>query len=153
MEGVLRMGRVKLDDAAKQRILGMAPDHSLGQIVEVLAADGIDVNRSTVSRLLKRIRHERGEETRHIVQSNLAKGLLNDLEVLERVRNALDNWWQGCEIDGKPMQRLPRVSERLMVIDRLATIIDKRLKYSGADPADGDKTMQIAFVDPDGETE
>lgn len=148
------MGRpTKLDSAAKKRILELAPNHSLSEIAEALAAEGIEVGRSTVSRFLKAEWKGRAEETRGIVQDKLRAGVTTDLDVLERMRNTLDNWWQGLNTDGTEMRPPPRVSERLMVIDRLTTILDKRLKYSGADPGDGDKTLRIEFVDPDDEPE
>ncbi len=126
----------KVSDAAIARIIELGPSHSNRQIAAILAEEGENVSPSTVGRILNEERVERARVSREIVNEHIQRTVSTDLEILEEMRDQLNNWRQGLDDDGKPLVPKPRMTQRLPVMDRLNRVIDTRLKYSGADPAD-----------------
>ena len=121
--------------------------HTNAQITEILTRDhGLKISWRAVENYTARLRAERGRQTRAAVQAAIAPTVTTDIATLDTAIRKLREWFADESL---------RRSERLLVVRELRQVIDTKLKYSGADPADGDKTMQIAFVDPDddGETE
>ena len=92
---------------------------------------GLKMAHTSVNKWLKAVRTERAEDTKALVQENIKGTVPRDLEILTETRDQLNNYRQGMDEDGNPIQI--KISERLMCIDRLNKVIDTRLKYSGAE--------------------
>lgn len=97
---------------------------------------GIRFAHTTVANFLKAVRDERREITRDMVQRILTPTVPADLEALERVKAMLLEW---LDMD-------LRVREKLQVIDRLAKVIETRLKFAGAEP---DENVTVKLYDFD----
>ena len=137
----------RLSAALLQRIQDLSANHSNRQIAAILTDEGTPVSYATVSRVLQEERKERSAVSRKIVTEHIQRTVPTDLLILEQTRDQLNRWRLNCDDDGEPMDPPLRISERLLVIDRLNSTIGQRLKHSGADPADSiaDSLADIAL--------
>lgn len=124
------MPPLKITPEIAERIMALAPTMSNRQIAEELAKSGIELSHMSVSRCIRSQRKERAEQTKAIVQEHIRVTVPTDLEILQEIRDQLNTWRKDENL---------RVSERLMVIDRLNKVIDTRLKFSGAGEPDDDE--------------
>jgi len=124
------MAALKITPAVGERIMALAPTMSNRQIAEELGKDGIDISYTRVWRYINSQRKERAEQTKAIVREHIRTTVPTDLEILQEIRDQLNEWRKDDSL---------RVSERLMVIDRLNKVIDTRLKFSGAEEPDNDE--------------
>lgn len=108
-------------------IIALSATHSIRQIESVLDSQGIKISRSTIGNIVKENRSERAGMTKEVVQEHIVKTVMTDLDILEDMRNQLNEYRQSGNL---------RISEKLMCIDRLNKVIDTRLKYSGAGEPD-----------------
>jgi hypothetical protein len=83
---------------------------------------GIAISHGTVARYLRGVRDARADDSGAVAQQYLRSSLPTDLELLAEVRDQLDAWRKDEKL---------RISERLMVIRTLNTIISTRLRFSG----------------------
>ncbi|HHV79077.1 MAG TPA: hypothetical protein GXX40_05625 [Firmicutes bacterium] len=98
---------------------------------------GIRFAHTTVAKFLKAVREERRQITQDVVQRMLTPTVPADLEALERAKQMLLGW---LDMDLK-------VREKLQVIDRLAKIIETRLKFAGAEPEENVTVKLYDFDD------
>ena len=121
------------------RVLTMAGEgKSSREIVSILAREGIPVSQPSAIRFLNAVRRDRAAVTRAVVSEHLKDTLSTDLEILQEIRDTLLAWWRSEGL---------RVSERLLVMDRLLKVIDTRMKYSGA--GDEDRTIIVRRLSDD----
>lgn len=132
------MAAVKITPDVAERIMALAPTMSCRQIAEELARDGIEISHNSVARCLRGQRKERAEQTKSIVREHIRITVPTDLEILQEIRDQLNIWRKDDSL---------RVSERLMVIDRLNKVIDTRLKFSGAGEPDDDEFAGMSDED------
>lgn len=101
------------------------------EIAEMLnTVKGVKLSYVSVNSWLKSVRQERAETTKAVVQETIKATVPADLEILENIRDQLNNYRLGKDENGLPIRL--KVSEKLLCIDRLNKVIDTRLKYSGA---------------------
>ena len=129
----------KITPEIAERIMELAPYHSSRQIAEILFNEaGISISHTAVANVIREQRRERAEVSKGIVQDYLKTALPTDLEMLQKARDMLGAWLTNDNL---------RISERLMVIDRLTKVIDTRLKYSGAGEQDAEIVVKWADDD------
>lgn len=104
-------------------IMGLSATQSNRQIEETLASQGIKLSRTSIGNIIKENRQERSEQTREVVKEHVKKTVTTDLDILQEMRDQLDDYRKDSSL---------RISEKLMCIDRLNTVICTRLKCSGA---------------------
>lgn len=120
----------KITPEIAQLIMSWAPTMSNRQIAQRLGEEaGLTISHVAVSKFIKEQRKERAETTKAVVQDYIRITVPTDLEILQEMRDQLNAWRKDENL---------RISERLMVIDRLRQVIDTRLKFSGAGEPDKD---------------
>ena len=124
------MAAPKITPEIGEHIMSLAPTMSNRQIAEELSKAGVSISHVSVGRFIRSQRKERAEQTKAIVQEHIRVTVPTDLEILQEIRDQLNAWRKDANL---------RVSERLMVIDRLNKVIDTRLKFSGAGEPDDDE--------------
>lgn len=137
----------KITPEIGEKIMSLAPSHSNRQIADILKQAGIQLSHTSVSKFIRSQRKERAEQTKVIVQEHIRVTVPTDLQILQEIRDQLNEWRKDDSL---------RVSERLMVIDRLNKVIDMRLKFSGAEEPDGgpiEWVELVKVVQSDGKTE
>ena len=117
----------KVTEQIASIIMGLSATHSIRQIQTVLDSQGIKLSSATIGNLIKANRDERAGMTKEVVFEHIKKTVVTDLEILEEMRNQLNNYRSNPEL---------KISEQLQCIDRLNKVIDTRLKYSGASDPD-----------------
>lgn len=120
----------KITPEIGEKIMSLAPSHSNRQIAAALEQAGIRLSHTSVAKFIRSQRKERAEQTKAIVQEHIRVTVPTDLQILQEIRDQLNEWRKDDSL---------RVSERLMVIDRLNKVIDTRLKFSGAEEPDNDE--------------
>ena len=120
----------KITPEIGEKIMSLAPSHSNRQIADILKQAGIQLSHTSVAKFIRSQRKERAEQTKVIVQEHIRVTVPTDLQILQEIRDQLNEWRKDDSL---------RVSERLMVIDRLNKVIDMRLKFSGAEEPDNDE--------------
>ena len=113
----------KVTEQIASIIMGLSATHSIRQIQTVLDSQGIKLSSATIGNLIKANRDERAGMTKEVVFEHIKKTVVTDLDILEEMRNQLNNYRSNPEL---------KISEQLQCIDRLNKVIDTRLKYSGA---------------------
>lgn len=127
----------KITPEIGEEILRMSTTMSNRQIAEELTRRGTKISHTAVSKFIKEQRQERAETTKAIVQEYIRTTVPTDLEILEQIRDQLNDWRQNDDL---------RVTERLMVIDRLNKVIETRLKYSGAEEQNDKDAGKVVVV-------
>ncbi len=113
-----------------EKVLSLALTRTSREISAILKAeDKADVSHVAVARYIKGVRQERAEQTKALVQDAIKATVPRDLQILEQVRDQLDDWRRDPKM---------KIKQKLQVIDRLRKVLDLRLKYSGAGEGPGD---------------
>lgn len=132
----------KITTEIGQLIMQLAPSQSYREIARSVKQQvGIDLSHQAVAKFVSEQRQERAEVTKAVVETHIRTTLPTDLEILQNMRDQLNNWRCGLDEEGRPLAIKPRLTERLMIVDRLCRVIDTRLKYSGAGEDDGDDKL------------
>ncbi|WP_094603452.1 hypothetical protein SPSIL_015070 [Sporomusa silvacetica DSM 10669] len=114
------------------------------EIAELLnTVKGVKISYVSVNTWLKSVRKERAETTKAVVQDKIKATVPTDLDILESIRDQLNNYRLGKDENGD--QITIKTSEKLLCIDRLNKVIDTRLKYSGADDKEEDRVIKITL--------
>jgi len=111
------------------QILALSATMSNRQIETYLSNQGIKVSNVSIGKIINEHRKERSAQTKETINEHIKQTVTTDLDILQNTRDKLHNWFNDDNL---------RISERLMVFDRLNKVIDTRLKYSGADDTSKD---------------
>jgi len=125
--------------------MGLCLTHSNRQIEATLASQGIKVSRTTIGKFIKETERERGVPTKEAASEYIKKTVMADLKMLEDMRDQLNAWRLGRDDNGKPIKL--RVTEKLMVIDRLNRVIAMRLDRCGVNEDDEETAMDFNLFD------
>ena len=117
----------KITPELMAQIMGLSALHSTRQVSAILNEQGIKLSNVSIAKIVNEHRRERAGNTKEAVQEQIIKTVMTDLEILEDMRNQLNDFRRSPEL---------RISEKLLCIDRLNKVIDTRLKYSGAGDPD-----------------
>ena len=109
-------------------VMGLAPTHSTRQLEDAIKEKfGIRISHVAIARFIKERQMERAEVTLSVVHDYIGKTVPKDLEILEQMRDQLNDLRLGYIIN-----KTMTIPELMAVIDRLRHVIDTRLKFSGA---------------------
>jgi len=124
-------------------IMGLAATHSNRQIADILSSQGVQLSHVTIGKLIKEQRSERAASTKEAVNEHIKKTVLTDLEILQSMRDQLDELRQSPNL---------KIGQQLLCMDRLNRVIDTRLKYSGAaEPNKKDDVSELTDEELDAE--
>lgn len=111
-------------------IIERAPTTSSRQLAEqVTERFGISISHVAINNFMRDRQLERMGVTKSVVADYIAKTVPRDLEILEEMREQLDELRRSKNLSH---------TELMQTIDRQRHVIDTRLKYAGAgEPAEG----------------
>ncbi|KIL38317.1 hypothetical protein SD70_27260 [Gordoniibacillus kamchatkensis] len=132
----------KINDELSKRIIEMSLTMSSREISRALAADGIQITHSAINNHVKDVRKERSEQTKQIVQEQIAKTVPQDLEMLQKLRDEL------AKAVFDDVKTKADKDIWLKATKELRATIESRLKYSGADEDPEDSRLSVIFNMP-----
>lgn len=130
----------KITPDIEAQIMALSVNNSNRQIETILSKQGIKLSNVSICKVINLHRKERAEATKETINEHIKKTVTTDLDILEETRDKLHKWFKDEEL---------RVTERLMVFDRLNKVIDTRLKYSGAEERDSDLNIKVSVNNAD----
>ena len=125
------MSRKGIPEALEREVCDRAANGATTREISgwLLDAHAVTASYGAVARVIKRVRTERAEVTKAVVQAKLAKSALSDIDLLESIRLEVS-------AKAKKLTRADQAGAWRGLKELELKIIDTKLHYSGADEPD-----------------